>query len=330
MAAFFLIWVLQYCALGVRSFNGIPFRPNAMNARTNRVLGAASAGQQVMTDNAPLWDTQTAIVTKMTALDQKLAQIVQLEDGITTCKGIRAMKAAARKQAAQFALRLAKPMKVFARDTGLGELEGEIDLSWTELFHRKDQEVIDLWQLVHDRAATHQAALVAGNYTEADWTSQLQTAIAAFKDQRGRPKAKRSDAMALRALIALRVKELQIIKADLLDLLVPYMLTEPVFYHAAKAAFGLDLTGIRHLALRLHFTDMATGIRLPKVRVQVVELALWKSASRNGRVDLTRQQLPPGNYTLALWLKGYADQTVQHVAVTDRLMTLEVVMVKNA
>lgn len=321
----------QDVAAAERAQPNVPFCLNlsAMNTHARRVLNAAAAGQRVMNDNSALWNTRPPIVSKKAALDNKIEEIEDLEDLITDSTGIATKKKAARIHAARLALKLVKPMKVFARDTDNEELEGEINLSWTKLRYRSDQVVIDNWQLVHDRAEDHGAELVAGGYTEAAWTTDLETAIEAFKDQRGRPKARRSDIKALNAQVALKVKELQQIKVDLLGLLAPYMEDEPLFYHTAESAFELDRTGVRHLALRLVFIDEATGVRLPKVEARIVELGLKRIASRNGRIDIPRALVGPGNYTLVFSLTGFVDQTVQNVGIADTFIKMEIVMVKE-
>lgn len=301
-----------------------------MNDKATRVMNAAVAGQQVMTDNDSTWNGKTAIVNKKTALDGKIQEIELLDDSITGGSGNITAKATARENAALAALKLAKPMTVFARDTNNAVLEGEINLSWSVLRYGKDQTVIDNWQLVYDRADTNEVALVAGGYTEAAWTTQLADAINEFKNLRGKPKAKRSDIKAINAQIAIKVKELQAIKTDLLDLLVQFMVSNPIFYTAAEAAFELDMTGRRHLALRLNFIDQATGIRLPGVKAQLVELGVSKTSSKRGTIDFSQQQLPQGNYSLIFTLKDYAEQTVQNVAIeSGKLNTMEIIMVKT-
>ncbi len=300
-----------------------------MDDYATRVLNAAAVGKQVMNDNSSVWSGKTAIVNKKAALDAKIEEIELLEDSITGGNGNITTKTMVRVHAALAAFKLSKPMTVFARDTNNMVLEGEINLSWSKLRYSKDQVVIDNWQLVHDRAESNEAALVAGGYSEAIWINELDDAITAFKFERGRPKAKRSDIKALNEQVALKVKELQLIKVDLLELLVQFMVSDPVFYRAVESAFELDMSGRRHVALRLHFVDEATDVRLAGVEAWVVELGRSKTASKNGRIDFSQQQLPQGNYILVFTLKDYVKQTVQNVAIEHgKMKLLEVVMVK--
>ncbi|MCF8256682.1 MAG: hypothetical protein K9J06_03965, partial [Flavobacteriales bacterium] len=143
-----------------------------MTDNATRTMNAAVAGQQVMNDNAPLWNTRMAMVNKKGALDAKVTEIEQLNDDVTDGRGQGVAKRAARDLAARTALKLAKPMSVLARNINDPVLEAETDLVWTELRYGTDQGVIDLWQLVHDRAAAHGAALTADGYIDAAWIPQ--------------------------------------------------------------------------------------------------------------------------------------------------------------
>lgn len=300
-----------------------------MNDNATRVINAASAGLQVMDEHSSVWNGKPVIATKKAALEDKIEQIELLDEGITDGTGLPA-KITARENAALAALRLAKPMTVFARDTNNDVLEEEINLSWSKLRYGKDQDVIDYWQLVHDRAEEYDAALAADGYTESGWTTQLADAINVFKTNRSKPKAKRSDEKAINAQIAIGIKELQAIKTDLLDLLVQFMPSEPLFYNAVDAAFELDMTGKRHVALRLRFIDEATSIRLPLVKAHIVELDITKTASKNGIIDFSQQQLPQANYSITFTLKGYAEQTIKNIAVVHgKLNTMEIILVKE-
>jgi 5-hydroxyisourate hydrolase-like protein (transthyretin family) len=300
-----------------------------MDDHATRVLNAAAAGLQVMNDNSSVWSGKPSVVNKKTAIEDKVAEIELLEDSITGGSGTITAKMMARVNAALAAIKLSKPMTVFARDTNNAVLEGEINLPWSSIRYSKDQVAIDNWQLVHDRAESNEAALVAGGYSEASWITELDDAITAFKFERGRPKAKQADIKAMNEQVALKVKELQLLKIDLLNLLVQFMVSDPAFYGAVEAAFELNMSGQRHVALRLHFIDEATGVRLAGVEALVVELGRSKTASKNGRIDFSQQQLPQGNYILVFTLKDYAEQTVQNVGIGHGKMKLmEVVMVK--
>lgn len=303
-----------------------------MNDSSTRILNAAVAGQEVMDEpaNVALWSGRTAVVNKKTALDNKIAEIGTLADGETDGTGEAAGKQTAKDNAAKTAWKIAKPLSIYAKDTGDTTLEAEIDFEWTELRYGKDQDVIDAWQLIHDKANLHNAALVAGGYVDGIWITDLLAQINTFKDKRGKPKAKRSDNKAINAQIELKIKELQTIKEDLLALLVLFAQSNPLFYEAVKAAFEKDMTGIRHIALRLRFIDEVTGLRLPGVKGKITELNIEKTSSKNGIIDFSQLELAQGNYTLLAKATTYKDETIANIGIqSGKLKTLDVFMEKG-
>lgn len=301
-----------------------------MKDESTRILNAAAGGQQVMDDNAAIWNGKPAIVIKKNALDTKIAEIGALDDNETDGTGEGTAKTAARKTAATTAWQLAKPLRVYAKDINDTVLEHEIDFEWYDLRYGKEQDALDDWQLIHDRADTHQAALGAGGYVDVALIPQLLLDINAFKAKRGKPKAKRSDNKAINKQIALKIKELQVIKEDLLGLLVQFAVSNAQFYSAVKSAFEKDMIGIRHLALRVRYTDEVTGIRLAGVEGEIKELAKKKLSSRKGVIEYSLQELPQGNYKYLSKLKTYKDDSKENVGVQEgKLLTLDIKMVKG-
>lgn len=304
-----------------------------MNDVSTRILNAAVAGQEVMDDaaNSPLWIGRAAISNKKMALDVKIAEIGTLADAETDGSGAAVGKQTAKDTAAKTAWKIAKPLAVYAKDIGDTELAGEIDFEWSELRYGKDEDVLDDWQLIHDRANTHLAALVAGGYVDAVWVADLLLQIGAFEGKTGKPKAKRSANKAINAQIEVKIKELQTIKIDLLDLLVIFAQSNPLFYNAAKAAFEKDMTGIRHIALRLRFVDeVLPDIRIPGVNGKIAELNIEKVSSKKGVIEYSHQELAQGNYTLIVKAATYKDQTIANIGIqTGKLKTIEVVLQKG-
>jgi hypothetical protein len=301
-----------------------------MKDQTTRVLNATAAGLEVMDANNALWSGKVAISDKYSAVKAKALQITQLDEQITDGSGVVTAKAMAKQHAAMLALSIGKPMAVFAKDTHNLELFGEIDFSWSALRYVKDQTCIDRWQLIHDRAMTHETALVTDSYMESGAPALLQTAIAGFVAQRGKPVAKRSNTKALNNSIDTCTKELSALNLELINLLVPFQETDPDFYTAAKAAFAVDQTGTRHLALRIRYTDEATGIRLFGVRATIQETGLTAISSKNGIISFWQQQLPTGNYVLRSELLNYQASVIENVGIDhQKVKSIDVVMKKS-
>jgi len=301
-----------------------------MNDNATRVLNAAVGGQQVMENNSGLWNTKNAVVNKKNALDAKILQIGVLDDGETDGSGITTAKTNAKEAAAKTAWKIAKPLAVFAKDTGNTALLGEIDFEWTDLRFGKEQDLINDWKLVYDRALANEAQLVLEGYVETGVVAQLLTDRNNFIAQQGKPKAKRSDNKSFNEQIELKIKELQEIKTDLLGLLVQFAESYPQFYSAVKAAFEKDMIGVRHIALRIHYTDKNTGVQLKGVEGEIKELGKKKISSRKGVIDFSFQEVAQGNYIYISKLLHYKDITIENVKVEDGIMgKLDIVMEKG-
>jgi len=302
-----------------------------MKDESTRVLNASAGGQQVMNDNAAIWNGKQAVVNKKAALDAKIIEIGGFDDGETDGSGITKAKTAAKEAAAQTAWKIAGPLTVFAKDTGNSALEAEIDFEWSELRYGKEKDAMDAWKLIYDRALANEAQLVAEGYVDAGVVAQLLTDRNNFDTNRGKPKAKRTDNKDFNAKIDTGIKELQVIKTDLLKLLAQFAKTESHFYNSVKAAFEKDMTGIRHIALRVRFTDKGTGVRLKGVLGEIKELGLKKISSARGVIDFSFQELEQGNYIFISKKVNYKDVSKENVKVENgKYGILEIVMEKGA
>ncbi|MBP9151016.1 MAG: carboxypeptidase regulatory-like domain-containing protein [Flavobacteriales bacterium] len=302
-----------------------------MNDHATQVLNATAAGQEVMAENDNLWTGKTAVENKMAAMEVKVGQIELIDDQINNGGGASTLKKLAKENAAVKALRIAKPLAIFAKDTNDLELFAEIDFEWADLRYGKDQDSIDRWRLVHEHSLPLDATLIADGYIETGWVGALLLAITDFETQRGKPVAKRANVKGLNQQLNLRIKELVEIKTDLVDLLVQFKESNPEFYTAVKSAFEIDMTGVRHLALRIRFTDEATGVRLPKVTATIVETGLTKTSSSKGVIEFTRQELAQGNYVLQSSLNNYDLSEIPNIGINHaELVTLEIEMVKKS
>jgi hypothetical protein len=151
-----------------------------MNDTQSRKLNAAVAGQTVMDvpANALIWSGKAAVASKKTELDDSIIKIGQIDDQINDTTGNAVSKSAAKEQAAKTAWLICKPLAAFAEDTNDDVLRNEIDFEWSELRYEKDATAIDSWQLIHDRANTHVAALTAGGYgVDAALITQRKTTL---------------------------------------------------------------------------------------------------------------------------------------------------------
>ena len=109
-------------------------------------------------------------------------------------------------------------------------LRGEVAFSWSDLRYGKDSDLVDRWQLIHDRANSNSAALVAGGYIGAACDIvTFQGQIDTFKSWKGKPKSERSNQKALDAAHELESKNLSKIIDSLEERMVVFALSDADF-----------------------------------------------------------------------------------------------------
>ncbi len=298
----------------------------------SRKLNAAVAGQAVMDDgaNAAIWAGKAAVVNKKTELDNSIIKIGEIDDEINDITGHAESKSELKEKAAKTGWLISKPLAAYALDINDDELRAEIDFEWSDLRYGKDATLIDNWQVVHDRAQTHEAALNAGGYgVDMALINQFQSDIDKFKAVRPKPKAARADKKALNESLAKEFRTLDKIMEELKERLVQFAVSHTDFYNAVLDAFEEDESGVRHKALRVVYEDDATGIRLPGVKMTIVEKALEKISSERGVSDVSQQDLPQGNYSVRSQLTNYEEKTEVNVAVERGKMTTLKVKLKK-
>ena len=303
-----------------------------MNDKQSRKLNAAVAGQSVMDEplNIPIWTGQAAVANKKTELDNSIINIGKIDDKINNTTGYTTAKSAAKETAARTSWLVGKAVASYAEDINDDVLRSEVNFPWNELRYKKDVTVVDRWQLLHDRADTHIAALTGGGYgADAAMLLLQQGQIDTFKNWKGKPKAAIADKKALNLSMKNEFTKLTGIVESLKERVVQFALSHPDFYNAVLDAFEVADIGIRHNAIRFVFLDSATGIRLPKVKTILTETQLEKKSSMLGVATYTQTEAPQGNYSSVSSLTGYVNVPTNNIAVVTGKMTRVVVtMVK--
>ncbi len=302
-----------------------------MNDRQTRNYEAGITGKTIMENFISLWTLKPPIVTKKGLLDSSLQKIEQLMDKQEQDNtGNATAKRNAKVKAANNAWIHSKVMAAYATDIDDETLRAEIDFEITDLLNIKDSKAKDRWQLIHDKANAHIAALTAGGYDiSAATLLSLQNDIDAFVAIETTPRSTKVSSKSATTEMLKEFVNLKKIKVCLIELLAPYKDTNSEFYLSIVSAFSSVGIGVRHLAMRVTYLDDATNVRLKGVKSQIQDPIISKLSSERGIVDFSQQELPEANYTLISALDGYTDNTQVNVAVVKgKLLRLVIKLVK--
>ncbi|MFI5218061.1 MAG: hypothetical protein ACHQNT_01145 [Bacteroidia bacterium] len=291
-----------------------------MQDEHTRTVNAAKAGSAKMDEPAfqPLWIAKIAVKNKKDAIDVKIQDMEDLDDGITIQGGNTTAKDEARVTAATNAWQICRPLKIFAKDTNDEVLAGEVDLTWSEIRFGKAQTLIDNWQLIHDRANSNLAALTAGGYIDGALVPQLLLDIGAFVTASPKPKTAQSQIKAINIELEKEWEKLKVLMEEMRELLVQFAVSQPIFYNAAIEAFDEDETGVRHQSLVVTYEDEITGVKLEDVFGKLVEKNLEKKSTKKiGVITFMQQETGQGNLTLESKHPLYATDLKPNLAVKD-------------
>jgi hypothetical protein len=302
-----------------------------MKDTQKRQYNAAVIGKKEMDDNAAAYVGNTPMINKVTDLGNAITAVEGSEDaqGADT-KGFTTSKKSSKVTMCMQAWIIAKPLSIYAKNTGNAVLLAEVDFELSDLVAVDDATSKDRCTLIKNRAVTNQAALTLGGYQiTAAMTTALNTSINDFNTKKGAKGTAKSGTKAATANVKTNAKTMVGICDDILDLSTSYALSNPTFYNAVQDAFAIGTLGVRHRALRVTCSDQVTGVRRSKVDVTIVELGLTVKSSKRGIVDFSHQDLAEGNYTVRCVRNGYVVFELANVAVFDTKMgKVMAVMVK--
>jgi len=302
-----------------------------MNSRQSRKYNAAVSGRQELINHAADFTADTALINRQALLDASIERIERIEARQEAdITGYAQSKFIAKFDMSQKAWVIGKLLTVFAREIGDEVLEAEIDFEKTDFLKAKDTESKDRAKLVRDRANTHLAAMTAAGYQiTAAMITALSTAITDFETEEGKPRAAEGDTVAATADLDVEFGNLVTVEEDVLDLVVPYALTNPAFYSAVLDAFEVQDIGTRQIAARITVVDDVTNTRLANAVVTAVELSISKNSSRRGIADFSRLEMIEGNYTFSIALGTYQTETLSNTAVFGNKLTRVEVRLKK-
>jgi hypothetical protein len=131
-----------------------------MNSRQESKLNMFRATQKHCVENASIVASIPAFQAAVNSFNNNISSIiaaVQQEDLIT--KGITIDKAEARKKLCQLCADMAAPISAYAAANQNNKLLSEVNLSYTDLFKSKDDQLAPRCQNIHNAAQANLAAL---------------------------------------------------------------------------------------------------------------------------------------------------------------------------
>lgn len=164
-----------------------------MNAKQEADLNMQRAVEQYLDANTIIIAVVLAFQTAYTKLKAFNAQIIALGGGQEAPRtGVAADKKTLKKALCDTALKVAKPTRAYATETGDNTLRDEVDYAFTDLNRLRDDQIAPRCQIVHDRAAANLAALAIYGVTT-EKLENLQNAIDNSSEATPKPRTARAD-----------------------------------------------------------------------------------------------------------------------------------------
>jgi hypothetical protein len=201
--------------------------------------------EQVCADNTAIWTTVPAFGTAFGTFQTGIVGIQNLRvQQETDLKGIAEDKANKQTALISSALGIAKPIVAYANATNNPQLRQEVDYSESDLTRSRDTDVETICTLIHARANTNAAALVAYGVT-APMITDLGTAITDYHPTIAGPRSAIAVRKQQTAAIEQLIKETnEILTGQLDQLIVLFETSAPEFFNSYKnARIIVDLGG---------------------------------------------------------------------------------------
>lgn len=293
-----------------------------MRGRLENKLSMALATEQVLSDNASLWNNIPAMVTAVVALGTKIAEIhgvrhVQEQD----TRGVAIDKDAKKQEAINAAMPVIGGLKAFSKASGDNTLLKRIDYSRSDLLLSRDTILVDRLKIVRDEANNNIGALPSFNITSAE-INALSAAIAAYELML--PKTRVALNVRKNATEALdRLFQEIDLPLEIIDGIVETMeQTQPAFFQTYDNARNIVNSSNGGNGVKGTVTDKLTGAPLEgvlitinapvhKIRANARNATRTNTTSTNHGGIYEMRKLRAGEYTLTMEREGYNKLTVQ-------------------
>ena len=313
---------------------------NKMKKHLEDKLGMALATEQVMNDNAALWNAISAMVIAFTALGTKIAEIhgvrgVQEQD----TRGPAIDKGDKKLDAIKAAVRVIGGLKAFAKANKDNTLLKKIDYTRAEMKKVRDTILADQLKIVRDEANNNIGALAPYNVTATE-VNALSSAIAAYEIMIPKPRValniRKNATEALNRLFQEIDSPLGIMDG-LIDTLEQ---SQPALFETYKNARNIADSGSGGSGVKGILRDKLTGAPLEGVLVSInAPLHRTRTNARSATRTMTTttnadghyeiRRLHAGEYILTMKMDGYNDLNVSATIEEGSIAEADGEMVRN-
>ena len=225
--------------------------------------------------------------------------------------GVAADKQAARTALTNELFAVAATLAAYAADAANRELYNASYFPASDLRRLTDEKLLATASLVADNATANLSNMANYGLT-ADKVATLSAANAAFAAALATPRwaivVRKNNH---RELAALTAQAMTLLKEHIDNAVNSLIFAQPVMAKEYRSARHLVNVGHRHTALRGVVTDAATGMRIVKATVTIVELNRTATTGTDGVYGITA--FKSGIYTVLVKADGYADITINNV-----------------
>ena len=245
-----------------------------------------------------------ALLTAFNAFKSVIAAIANTEQLTTiNLSGIAVDKSNAKLALAQIAADVAGLLGAYAAAISNPTLEAEVNYPVSRLKRTRDEQLVPVCQIIHDRAVEHQTALVDYGI-KAPTIAALQTAINDYAAKTPNPRAALGNRKTQNAQRTELLRRGDAILKKQIDKLVQTLRTTEPEVHATY--FNLrEIPDAPSTVTQLKgtITDASTGAPLKGATITIVELGKTAVSTSTGKYHF--KPVPHGNYTIKTAKEGY-------------------------
>lgn len=286
-----------------------------MTTNQNNKLRMGDAVMNVLTENAPVYQTNPVFITNVERHETNRNDVRHWRDKQEeriAIKGLTRDKSSLRDLMVYDEDLLISAIKTYANETGNQELYELVNFSPSELRRMKENRFVAASTNVNTVLTTHAVPLQAYGITD-EMRTKFAADITAFQNIMSRTRTMISGSSVFTKNLQMAVKKMMTHLKQILDNNIrQYKTSHPDFVQAYFNSRIIVDYGNTHTGIHGRITDSKTDQKLKGVIVRVLELEdTWTATDRNGMYRF--KSLPAGTYTLTFRAEGYIPMEIPDV-----------------